>query len=172
MKWNVKKLAAIFSHGDMRCRLAVHGFHLGYRKLITRICPNVRNAPFHSQKQVSCFFGKYWFSGLPITWLLIKWLACHMTSRSQRRVAAIMTSLSWHHLIIMTSLIVPSPRWRILKTIDIGKNIPEFCHQFIHVRACITKTSGLWALIVNVLLIFTRGVIYFSMFCMNYWKHF
>ena len=42
-------------------------------------------------------FGKVWFSDLPITWLLFKWLACHMPSRSQWRVAAIMTSLSWHH---------------------------------------------------------------------------
>ena len=31
------------------------------------------------------------------TWILIKWLACHMARRSQWRVAAIMTSLSWHH---------------------------------------------------------------------------
>ena len=44
----------------------------------------------------------------------------------------------------MTSLIVPSPRWRILKTIDIGKNIPDFCHQFIHVRACITRSQDGW----------------------------
>ena len=43
------------------------------------------------------FFGKVWFSDLPITWLLIKWLACHMKSRSQSRVAAIMTSFIWHH---------------------------------------------------------------------------
>ena len=90
------------------------------------------------------FFGKYWFSDLPITWLLIKWLACHMASRSQWRVAAIMTSLSWHHPIIMTSLIVPSPRWRILKTINIGENIPDFCHQFTHVRACITRSQDGW----------------------------
>ena len=73
-------------------------------KLITRICPNARNVPFHSLKRVSCFFGKLWFSDLPITWLLIKWLACHMASRSQLGVAAIiniihLTSPSWwrHH---------------------------------------------------------------------------
>ena len=48
--WNdiVKSWWRCFPNGDMWCRLGVHGFHLGYRKLITRICPNVWNDPFHS----------------------------------------------------------------------------------------------------------------------------
>ena len=37
-----------FPNGDTWYTLGMHGFHLGYRKLITRICPNYQNAPFHS----------------------------------------------------------------------------------------------------------------------------
>ena len=33
-------------------------------------------------------------------------------------------------IILTTSFILPSPRWRIRKTI--GKNTPDFCHQFTH----------------------------------------
>ena len=68
-----------------------------YRKLITRICPNVEMLHFIHKNVSRVVFRKVWFSDLPITWLLIEWLAYHMASRSQWRMAAIMTSLSWHH---------------------------------------------------------------------------
>ena len=57
----------------------------------------------------------------PTTWLLIN-LACHMGSRSQWKVAAIMTSS------IMTSSILPSPRWQIYETLH--ENTPDFRHQY------------------------------------------
>ena len=48
--WNeiVKSWWRYVSNSNRWCKLGVHGFYLGYRKLITRICPKARNVPFHS----------------------------------------------------------------------------------------------------------------------------
>ena len=48
--WNeiVKSWWRYFPNSDRWCRLGMHGFHLGYWKLITRICPKAWNVPFHS----------------------------------------------------------------------------------------------------------------------------
>ena len=86
---------------------------------VVRILAWWKNLPRFGTKFLATL-GKVWFSDLPITWLSIKWLACHMASRSQLGVAAIMTSFIWHHP-HHDVIILPSQRWRIHKSI--GKNI-------------------------------------------------
>ena len=98
MKWNCKKLVAIF----YKRRHVMQARHSWIPSWIPEThnsnlteCPK---CPISFIKTCLMFFRyKVWFSDLPITWLLIKWLACHMASRSQLRVAAIMTSFIWHH---------------------------------------------------------------------------
>ena len=53
-KRNVKSWWRYFPNGDMRCRLGVHG--VGYRKLLTRICPNFEMLHF-IHKNVSRVFS-------------------------------------------------------------------------------------------------------------------
>ena len=129
VKWNCKKLVAIFYKRwhVMQARrswipswtLETHNSNLSERP----------KCPISFIKMCLVFFGKVWFSDLPITWLLIKWLACHMASRSQLGVADIMTSFIWHHP-HHDVIILPSQRWRIHKSI--GKNIHDFSHQITH----------------------------------------
>ena len=58
--WNeiVKSWWWYFPNGNKWYRVGMHGFHLGYRKLIPRVCPKARNVPFHPLKCVSCFFSE------------------------------------------------------------------------------------------------------------------
>ena len=53
---------------------------------------------------------------------IIKWLACHMARRRQWKVAAIMTSLSWHHHHDVNFCLHQDGRF----TKTIGKNRPDF----------------------------------------------
>ena len=110
-----------FPNGDTWYRLGVHGFHLGYRKLITRICLNYQNAPFH--KNVSRVVSVK--SDSPIC----RYMNINQVIGISHGTQEPMESARYHDIIIVMSSswrhFLPSPRWRIHKNYR-QKKRPDF----------------------------------------------